>query len=153
MDIEPSGPLSNYFQYDEVDEATYLFFQGDDVYKEAFDQYLDMEFNIEESILKEVISQVIGSKLKDKTRFDHFEVTELTVRRKRTRIYDVVHLIWGQVNFTLSSEDKTDSVDHVYKFIVDDFLIDLREFEPESPANESNEGKPTNQRQELEVLA
>ena len=65
MDIEPSGPLSEYFQYEETDEATYLFFQEDEAYKEAFDQYLDIELSIMDSVLKDVILQVIGTKIKD----------------------------------------------------------------------------------------
>ena len=57
LDSNPSGPLDDYYPFDENDQATYLIFNED----EAFDSIT----RIEDSKFKDYITQIIGSKIKE----------------------------------------------------------------------------------------
>ena len=87
MDMNPSGPLSDYFAFKESDKATYLLFNND----EAFDTIVD----VKDSKFKSFIESVVGSRLKKNENFDHVKVNELDAWAKRARLYDNKHVTWG----------------------------------------------------------
>ena len=121
MDMNPSGPLSDYFAFKESDKATYLLFNNDD----AFDTIT----NVEESQFKSFIESVVGSRLSESEKFDRAKVTELDAWAKRARLYDNKHVTWGLVKFELSNESDEDGKDMSFLYTVSNVIQDYRKFE------------------------
>ena len=120
MDVDPSGPLDDYYPFDEVEQPQYLLFNND----EEFDSIV----NIEESVFKVFVEQIISNTVKNLPKFDKFEITELEAWSKVARIYNGNYVTWGKVEFTASSTASQATKDFTYSFTVDDVEINLRKF-------------------------
>lgn len=61
------------------------------------------------------------------TKYDSFVVNSISAWSKEARIYDMEHLTWGRVNFSLISEERQEEKIFNYWFTVDDVTINFRE--------------------------
>ena len=123
LDMNPSGPLQNYYPFSETEYATYLLFNND----AEFDSITD----IGDSKFRDYIETIIGAKVKDFRNYDTFEITELLAWSKQARIYNNEELTWGKVSFKLGVTEANENpdledIEASYWFIIDDIIVDFR---------------------------
>lgn len=103
LDIDPSGPLNDYFVIKNDKYATYMMFNSD----EKYDTITDLEVtDLKDSEFKIFSEKIVGNRVKMAGDWDTVKVESLLAWSKRARLYDNEHLIWGVVDFTLSSSKR-----------------------------------------------
>ena len=65
--------------------------------------------------------------------FDTFKIDELVAMNRRARIYDNIHMTWGKVDFTFSSEDSQERREFSYWYTVSDVIINFQKFSLSEP--------------------
>lgn len=92
-DIDPSGPLDEYFVFDASDFPFQMLFQSDEIF--------ESRENLEQSAFKEYAEQIIGGQIKQVKQVSKVLVQSIKIIEKNAVLYNQQGFTLGQIEFTL----------------------------------------------------
>ena len=100
MDIQPSGPLNEYYQFEAKEQATYILFNDEvDVVFSEITAEDDTQF-------KQYLTQIIDSKiLNGELLFESFVITEIEMDKALARLYNDDEVEWGKAKLSYKKSD------------------------------------------------